>query len=137
MTGPMVFAILALCFVLPAQNPRLNGGGAKTWMVVPMIGAGTYSDPRRPAFVREAGVPFQMQLSDDGTMALVEVTGRTPLELKRLEDRVKTDARARVFQAGKDTLSGVVTEFRKYKRDFDPESFGVPAAFRPPAQKQN
>ena len=38
-----------------------------------MVGAGTWADPKRPAFVREAGVPFRYQVSDDGTMALVEV----------------------------------------------------------------
>jgi hypothetical protein len=134
MTGPKIALLLALGMLLPAQNPRLSGGGAKTLLVVPMIGSGTYSDPKRPAFVREAGLPFRMQVSDDGTMALVEVSGRTPGELRRLEEQVKTDARAKVFHAGKDKSADVVAEFRKYKKDFDPDSFALPVALKPAAR---
>jgi hypothetical protein len=64
------------------------------WAVVPLIGAGTDADPRRPLFVpapsQQSAVEqpaaespdllsYQMQLSDDGKWALVEFVFRSPL----------------------------------------------------------
>lgn len=131
MTGPKILVFVALTLTALPQNRQMSSGGEKSWLVVSMIGAGSYADPRRPAFVREARVPFRMQLSDDGTMALVEVSGLIPVELKRLHDQVRTDARARIFHASKDKLADVLTEFRKHKKDFDPASFALPAAVKP------
>jgi len=49
-------------------------------LVVPMVGAGTYSDPRRPLFAPAPGErrtpngihSFSYEVSDDGKFALVE-----------------------------------------------------------------
>jgi len=41
-----------------AQPSRVGGSGERYLIVVPMVGAGTFEDPKRPAFLREAGVAF-------------------------------------------------------------------------------
>jgi hypothetical protein len=109
--------------VLPAQSARLGERSGKALMAAPMIGAGTWEDPRRPAFVQEARIPFQYQVSDDGTMALVEASPRNRAEMAKLEGLVKNDARAKIFRPEKDKKSDVEAEFKKLKKDFDPELF--------------
>ena len=113
-----------LLMTLSAQNVRFGEGSGKTLLAVPMVGAGTWADPKRPAFVREAGVPFRYQVSDDGTMALVEASPRNLAEMAKLAGLAKNDARAKVFRPEKDKKSDVEAEFKKLKKDFDPESFG-------------
>ena len=109
---------------LSAQNARIGEGGAKTMLAVPMVGTGTWEDPKRPAFVRESGVPFRFQVSDDGTMALVEASPRNLAEAAKLDGFVKNDARTKIFKSGKDKKADVEAEFKRLKKDFDPESFG-------------
>ena len=63
----------------------------RVYAVVPMVGSGTPADPSRPMFVpappaegaqpateRPGLLGYQMQLSDDGTLALVEFVFATP-----------------------------------------------------------
>ena len=118
---------------LSAQPVRVGGNGEKALIVVPMVGAGTFADPKRPAFVREAGMAFRFQVSDDGASAIVEVSPRGPLDLAKLEERLKTDARTKVFRPGKDRASDVLVELRKVKKDFDIDSFGKAGATLTPA----
>ncbi|MFN0106639.1 MAG: fibronectin type III domain-containing protein [Bryobacteraceae bacterium] len=74
--------------------------------------------------LREAGVEFRFEVSDDGATAIAEVSPRGPLELKKLESQLKTDARAKVFRPSKDKQTDVQDEIRKIKKDFDIELFG-------------
>ena len=93
-------------------------------LVVPMVGSGTLEDPKRPAFVREAGVAYRYQLSDDGASAIVEAAPRGPLEAQKLENNTKTDARVKVFKPSRDKRETVDVELKKLKKDFDLDSFG-------------
>ncbi|MFN0104739.1 MAG: hypothetical protein ACKV2U_21955 [Bryobacteraceae bacterium] len=123
--------LLLLCaaaFVVSAQPARIGGSGERILVAVPMVGAGTWADPRRPAMLREAGVAFRFELSDDGATAIAEVSPRGPLELKNLESQLKTDARAKVFRPSKDKQTDVQDEIRKVKKDFDIELFGKGAS---------
>jgi hypothetical protein len=121
----LLLVINTLLFVtLSAQSVRMGIGTGKVLLVTPMVGVGTMEDPKRPAFVRESGVPFRYQLSDDGTMALVEAMPRNLAESARLESLVKNDARAKIFRPEKDKKSDIEAEFKRLKKDFDPESFG-------------
>ena len=63
-----LFLLLSACIY--AQPAAMSMGGHKTFLAVPMVGAGTWEDPKRPAFMKESGVSFRYQVSDDGTMAL-------------------------------------------------------------------
>ena len=117
-----LFAVLSLV-ALYAQSARVGGNGERFLVLVPMVGAGTFQDPKRPAFLREAGVAFRYQLSDDGATAIAEVSPRGPLEMVRLEERMKGDSRVKVFKPHKDKAVDVVAEVKKVKKDFDLDSF--------------
>jgi hypothetical protein len=119
----MFFIVSITCL---AQSAKIGGHDAKTLLAVPMIGSGTWEDPKRPAFVRESGVPFRYELSDDGKMALVEASPRNLAEMAKLSGLIKTDARSKLFLPGKDKKADVEAEFKKLKKDFNAESFGKP-----------
>jgi len=111
-----------------AQPARVGGGGERAFATVPMVGAGTWEDPKRPAFVTEAGIAFRYQVSDDGKTALVELAPGSVRELARLEAQLKTEPRARLFRSHTHKLGEITAELRKLKRDFDPDSMAKPAA---------
>ncbi len=119
----MLFFVAYLS-LLSGQNIRVGRAGQKALLAVPMVGTGTWADPKRPAFVRESGAPFRFQVSDDGTMALVEASPRNLAEMAKLEEFVGKDARSVLFRPDKHPVSLVIAEFKKLKKDFDPESFG-------------
>jgi len=54
----------------------------------------------------------------------VEASPRNLAELRRLVTRTRADGRTKVFRPEKDKLSDVIAEFKKLKKDFDPEDFG-------------
>ncbi len=95
-----LLAILSL-MALSAQSARVGGNGERFLLLVPMVGAGTFADPKRPAYLREAGDGFRYQLSEDGATAIAEVSPRGPLEMVRLEERMKGDSRVKVFKPHK------------------------------------
>lgn len=121
---PLGYCLLVSVLVaLSASNSLRAQGGGKTVLTVPMVGAGTWEDPKRPAFVRETGVPFRYQVSDDGATAIVEAMPRTLAESAKLDDLVKKEPRARLYRPEKDKQSDVLIELKKQKRDFDNSAF--------------
>jgi hypothetical protein len=106
----------------------------RVWAVVPMVGTGTKADPKRPLYApgpaalsamaqRQGIIAFSAQLSDDKKFALVEIVGRDRAALKGILDDKRTDVK--VFEKGRVREQDIVTEFRKFKRDFDPRKFGA------------
>jgi hypothetical protein len=108
-----------------AQPGVVAAGGERVLVTVPMVGSGTWNDPKRPAMLREARVPFRFVLSDDGNTAIVLAAPRGPLETKTLEERLRDEPRAKVFRPAKDREADVVTEVRKLKKDFDLSELGA------------
>lgn len=101
--------------------------------VVPMVGEGSYQDPRRPMFAPVAGagaerasqgleiLEFTYQLSDDGKFALVEFVA---LHNKKLESVLNaSEKNVTAFRRGRATKAEIEAEFRKHKRDFDWNAF--------------
>lgn len=130
--GAVCFLLIANGLLYPqAVGLSTSGGGARGLITVPMIGSGTWEDPKRPAYVTEARIPFQYQLSDDGATALVLVSGENAAELSKLEKSLKTDTRVRVFLPGRDKKADMVNELKKLKKDFDPDSFAEPIPVAP------
>jgi hypothetical protein len=122
--------VLASVLVVTAavgQPARMGGGGERAFATVPMVGKGTWEDPRRPAFVAEAGIAFRYQVSDDGNTALVELAPGSVRELARLEAQLKAEPGARLFRSNTHKLGEITAEMRKLKRDFDPDSVAKPA----------
>lgn len=94
--------------------------------VVPIIGAGTYADPKRPLFAptptetsKGGGIiEYQWTPSDDGRYAVVEFVAKTRAGLMS----IMTDARTlKVFEKGKSKKDEVEKELKKYRKDFSLE----------------
>ncbi len=97
---------------------------------VPMVGAGTKEDPRRPMFApfpapsavdRTGVIAFQVQVSDDGNWGLVEFVGASPKELQFITQ--SANANVKVFERGKTTQAEIEAEFKKYKKNFTMSMF--------------
>jgi hypothetical protein len=59
----------------------------------------------------------------------VELSGGTPPQRQKLEAELKQDPRVKVFRPSNDKKDDVENETRKFKKDFDLDSFGKgPAA---------
>lgn len=118
----------------------------RVWAVVPMVGAGTDDDPKRPMFAPSpaerraeqaeqskqgkgkgnskppAILGYSMQLSDDGKSALVEFVAPNPESVKHI-----TESKApgvKVFERGSAQKDDIEAEFKKHKANFKLESFG-------------
>ena len=68
-------------------------------------------------------IAYSFQESDDGRFALVEFVARDRKAFAAILADARTDIK--VFQKGRHTRTQIETEFRKFKRDFDPDSFGL------------
>ncbi|MEZ5356824.1 MAG: hypothetical protein R2762_29655, partial [Bryobacteraceae bacterium] len=90
--------------------------------VVPMIGSGTYEDPKRPLLTpasvkADDGIlAYSYELSDDGKSAIVEIVARDRKALQPILNAGRADVKA--FLKGRDKLEDVEREVRKVKKDF-------------------
>jgi hypothetical protein len=129
-------ALIALAVLvntpLSAKRP-VNPGqiNERILAIVPMIGQGTLTDPRRPAYVpaqngrADSGpdlagiIGFRMVLSDDGRFALVEFVA---LDRSAFADLL-ADRRpeVRIFEKGRTRREDIETEFRKLRKEFELE----------------
>jgi hypothetical protein len=99
--------------------------------VVPVTGAGTAADPKRPMYApattatasaRQSGIiGYSQQLSDDGRYALVEFVARD----RSAFAPILADKSIKAFVRGEAKRSDIETEFRRYKSTFDFEKFGL------------
>ena len=127
-----------LCRILAAGSLLLGATFAETPVppnqryeriiaVVPMVGSGTYADPKRPLFAPRTPDPkgifaFSYEVTDDGQFAIVEFVSRSAAALKA----VVTDKRiAKSFERTKHKQDEVEAELKKLKKDFDLNKFGV------------
>jgi len=134
-TGIRAVAFVCLALVIPALRAqhRVDPGNMyeRVMAVVPWTGSGTHADPRRPMYVpgptqmnpasRSGILGFQCVESDDNKYALCEFVAATPAALKP----ILTDPNVKAFLKGRDKRDDAITEFKKYKKDFDPTHFGV------------
>lgn len=103
--------------------------------IVPMVGAGTYADPRRPLHAPVLGrgvadrgdgiVGFSYQVSDDGRLAVMELAARDRSAFQALLNDRRPEVR--VFERGKSRREEVEAEVRRHIRNFDLTQFGVRA----------
>ena len=99
--------------------------------VVPLTGSGTSTDPIRPLYAPPQITPGSIDgiiaythvLSDDGQLALVEFVAFDRAAFQDL--LVDTNPKIKVFIKGRDKRKDIEAEFKKHKKDFDFDSFGV------------
>ena len=107
-------------------------------VVCPLIGKGTYADPRRPAIVparlkreakeREGAVGTDVVMAyawvptDDGKSAIVEIVVRDTAAMREFTREAGKVAAVTLFERGKQTPAALDNELRKVKKDFDRRS---------------
>ena len=76
-----------------------------------------------PMSSRPGYLAWKMQVSDDGTMAIIQIVAAD----HHAFDSILADTRPeiRVFEIGRATPAAIQTEMRKYKKDFDLTNFQV------------
>ncbi len=118
--------------VLAQHKVDLRDSYERILAVVPMTGAGTAEDPRRPMYAplpgkdaanREGILAFVFQIADDGKHALVEFVAADPAAFKDILADQSPDVK--VFHKGKDKREDIEKEFKKHRKDFDFGRFGV------------
>ena len=97
--------------------------------IVPYIGAGTRSDPKRPMYApgphqisptnRTGIIGFTHVASDDGHFALVEFTARNRAALLP----ILNDKSIQSFLKGRDKRENIEAALKKFKKDFDWDKF--------------
>lgn len=132
--------LVSVTVSLAQQRVNLRNTYERLLCVVPMVGAGTYEDPRRPKYAPtgplhlppaavdgaqpegEAGQParkgilgFSFVLSDDEQFALVEFVAATKADLKP----ILADASVKSFVKGKAWRLDIEREFRRFKADIN------------------
>lgn len=129
------YALLSclLCPVSPGQR-RVDDRnlGERIILIVPIVGAGTVDDPKRPLFVptqadREVAraskepliTSYSVVLSDDRKYALVELVADDRKALEAVLKETRSDVKRFDIQKGKAKKEDIELEFRKYKKDFD------------------
>src|SRR5579883_3464192 len=92
--------------------------------VVPMVGAGTAADPKRPEYApwplpppgTQTGIiAYSQQLSDDGKLALVEFVARNRAAFQA----ILSDKSITVFEKGKSSKAIIESALKKYRKDFN------------------
>ncbi len=117
--------------VVSAQ-PRVSplNWGERVLAVVPMVGAGTADDPRRPLVMPrpseglpEGVVSMRFEESDDGKTALVEVVARDRKSLNGALAAYANRADVKRFDKGLARKEDIELEFRSRKSGFDLDRF--------------
>ena len=111
----------------------------RIYAIVPMIGAGTKADPRRPMFVptpqqifaaNHTGViAFNQVTSDDGNSALVELVMATKTDLATVKAQINAQVALtpsiQLFDRASTSPLTVETAFKLLKKNFDITKFAV------------
>jgi hypothetical protein len=94
--------------------------------VVPIVGAGTKADPRRPAYVpmaaaamgkapaRSGIIGFTFLESDDKKFAIVEFVAADPAALQP----ILNDKNVTAFEKGKTKSSDIEPQLQKFRKNF-------------------
>ncbi len=89
--------------------------------IVPMVGAGTAKDPKHPQYSDSPGITgFTAELSDDGRYALVEFVAKD----RKLLDVIANSGQ-RLERKDAATKDSIYEDFKRYKKTFKPERFGL------------
>jgi hypothetical protein len=132
--SPAVLLLSFLCIQLRAQ-PRVDARNMyeRVMAVVPIVGTGTFADPKRPMYAptpaelqtanatRQGILAFTHVVSDDGNFALVEFVARDRAAFQH----ILADSSVKSFLRGRDKREDMEAEFSKHKKDFDFAHFGV------------
>ncbi len=138
-----LFLLVSICYSQQRVDPRNTYH--RLLCVVPLVGAGTDPDPKRPdhaplpvpgARPGTSGIiAYSYQASDDGQSALVEFVARD----RSAFQEILADARpnVKVFEKGKDRREAIEQEFRKHKKNFHLDQFGTIVPGKPACSSES
>lgn len=121
-----------LSTVAPAQSREHGRRGEHLIAIVPIVGAGTPSDPRRPLFVpnpqdvstaitsgqEPSFLDIHFVMADDGMNAIVEFVAKDRAALKPIIAAGKAST-AQVFDPRTLSQADTAVQLRKFKADFE------------------
>jgi hypothetical protein len=110
---------------------------ARIYAIVPMIGSGTWDDPKRPMFApvpqqttpgtRTGIIAFNHVESDDGNFALIEIVAATRPGLALITAQMNAAAVSglQIFDRSTTSTATVQSAFQLLKKNFDITKFRV------------
>lgn len=119
--------------VVPTVQSRVDPTNSyhRVLAIVPMTGSGTHDDPKRPMFVpapanavagdRSGIIAWQHQMSDDGTLAIVEIVATTRDAFAPLFSA--NDSRVKVFEVGVTPQADMESSLQAVKASFSFANF--------------
>ena len=135
-----VVCLLACAWSSLAQRRQDPGRTyERVYVIVPMIGSGTATDPKRPMFAptpqemaaanHKGIIAFNSVISDDGNFALVELVAATRADLASLKAQITTQIAAspgaQIFDRASTSPAAVEAAFKLLKKNFDITKFVV------------
>lgn len=128
---PLV-CLLTLTYSALAQSPvDARNRYQHVFAIVPLMGAGTRSDPKRPLYAptraemsahpRKGILGFSYVISDDGHFALVDFMAQDKSAFKT----ILGDPAITAFAPAKANAQDIQTAFKKLKKDFSLNQFGL------------
>lgn len=122
--------VLGAQSLLSQQHVDSKHLNERVLVIVPLVGAGTYQDPKRPLFAPDPGekvddaealLSFEWTPTDDGQFAIAEFVARDP---KILAEIVADRRVVKAFIKGKAKKDDIETELKKHRKDFRFEAGG-------------
>lgn len=118
---------LLVCAALASAQNQVDSRNLheRVLAVVPLTGAGTYADPRRPIFAptgvesKDGGIiEYRWTPSDDGKYAVVEFVA---LDRKALQPILSDPRTVKAFEKGRAKKDDIERELKIYRKDFSLE----------------
>jgi hypothetical protein len=134
---PVVCLLVAVGVAFAQQRVDPGSMYARIDVIVPMIGSGTWDDPKRPMFAptpqqmapgnRTGIIAFNQVQSDDGNSALIEIVAANRSELALITAPMTASAvpGLQLFDRSTNSAATVQSAFQVLKKNFDITKFRV------------
>ena len=136
---PVVCLLVAVGSAFAQHRVDPSSMYARIYAIVPMVGSGTWDDPKRPMFapiaqqvtpgIRTGVIAFNSVTSDDGNFALIEIVAATRPQLALITSQMNAQLAAvtgfQLFDRSTTSVATVQTAFQALKQNFDITKFRV------------
>jgi hypothetical protein len=107
----------------------------RVYAIVPMIGSGTYADPKRPMFApapseikpgdRSGIIGWHFEPTDDGKLAILEIVYAKREVMTAAQAALSAVPLVRAFAKGKDSKDVIEGACQALKKDFSLDRFAM------------
>ena len=138
MTLPKLLFVILLTVASLVGQRRVEPSQTyyRVYAVAPMVGKGTWADPKRPLVApvasqlspadRNGILGFHHQISDDGNFALVEIVAASPSALAAVTAQLRGQAPGlQVLDAPGRSRTDIENAFKAKKKDFRLDRFAL------------